>query len=273
MASSMQFRPATILKLHLWQPPQCMTPSMHFISWKTTIENGPIFPHSTIRFSHDFQHMVPMDYIQSQQGRYLATNGNFDYKWEEIKMDEHQWWFPKDWCVSNLYSSSSPLISVTLFLMMYFSKIIQESFELNILKIYIVVVSCCSRLASYCLACRPTFLHSEVSANSTTQTLLSHLERKKLALRDFSLQPRLARMEHFDSGKSLTCLVWCSFLLRWARWLAWGSHGENDDFWFCFSIPKPRCWLAGRAFISASLDARLVNKHDIFFLDFCSNLS
>lgn len=73
-----------------------------------------------------------MDYIQSQQERDLDTDDNFDYKWEEINMDEHQWWFPDDWCISNLYSSSSPLLHVSLFLMLYFSKILQEFFEWNV---------------------------------------------------------------------------------------------------------------------------------------------
>lgn len=127
------------------------------------------------------------------------------------------------------------------------------------LKLYIVVVPCYSRLQSCCLAWRETFLHPEVSANSASQTALSR-------------QARLARMEFFDSGKSLTCLACCSLELRWARWITWGSPGEKDGFCFCFSTLKTRCWLAGRAFAWVSLDARLENLQVLSFLTLCSNL-
>lgn len=36
-------------------------------------------------------------------------------------------------------------------------------------------------------------------------------------------------------------------------------------FFFCFSTPEPRCWLAGRALALASLDARLTNMHELFY--------
>lgn len=116
-----------------------------------------------------------MDYIQSQQVRDLATNGSFDYRWEEIKMDEHQLWFPDDLCVSILYSSSSTPLYVFLSLMLYFKNSKSPPAKM-FMNLYIVVVSCYSHLTSYFLAWRATFIHSEVSSRSSSQTFLSRLE-------------------------------------------------------------------------------------------------
>lgn len=176
-------------------------------------------------------------------------------------MDEHQWLFTYDLCVSNSYSLSFTLLSVLFFLMVSLSKFLKilSKFPKKSLK-------------SECL----WTIYSSCALLLSPGELFPH---------HINISNRLV----FHGELSCWILAWreWNLLILESLWLmlpgaCWSFVGRDGSlkarltkrmiFFLCFSISELCTWPAGRAFAWVSLDSRLAKLKIILFLDLCSNL-